>query len=361
MADENNELIFNWSLNGRNIKEVFSSANYEHQEGVFEICDYIFQSHEVLCAYGKRECDQKMWQPNLRSEEALNTIIGIDELLLGCVCFLKNLYSKTVRYNSNYFENLKKEQQNEERNNKENIEKWRSNYIEKNINKAFFIDIKVNQKDVSFLDRALDDLKRSCENFVQTGIVEILEESIKRLRAELQKQADFIVDKVNVLYQENLWKVIGNCLPDEDLALKKFGQALDKMKGEYGELKLLMKGISIGYKKVIQKGGCFAICNAGERKIYALSGNDYPCSGRCRNEKTAQELDEIAFFINLESKGFERAFLNDQTKNYVREYPDRIWFYEETSLKEESWTAYFDICNYTSCFCGVLLCVFAVK
>lgn len=345
MSVENCELIFNWSLNNRNIEEKFSSIDYEPQEDVFEISDYIFQSHEVLCTYGKLECDGKFWPPNLRSEEALNTIIGMDELLLADVCFLKSVFSKTIKFNQRYFQNLKNEQQFAEQRSEIDIKEWRRNYIKNDVNKLFFINI----KDVSFLDKFFDDLKRNCDDFIQTGNIEILEESVKKLRSELQKQADFVVGKVKELYQENLWKIIGNCLPDENLALQKFGQALDKMNDEYRELKLLMKEVSAAYRKIIQKGGCFAICNAKNRKIYALSGNDYPGSGRCRDGKAAQELDEIAYFLDLESEGFERAILNDQTKNYVRVFFDRIRFYEDVTLKEDVGTEYFDIRNYTCC------------
>lgn len=344
----NNELVFNWSLNGKHIEEKFSVPNYEPQEDAFEICDYIFQYHEVLNVFDMQSI-AAMSQKNLRQEEALNTILSIDNFLLEKVILLKILFSKLLDYDDRYFKRLNEKHQQAESDSKTNLHKWRSNYIEKNLKLFVLCDV----KDVSFLARQFDDLKEGCEEFVSTGSVSSMREALDNLRKKIQQQADFIVDKVEELYQKNLWKILGNCLPNENLALQKFGQALDKMNKEYEEIQEQLKEAYVGYKKIVNKGGCFAICVAGGRKIYALSGNDYKngsiSSGRYLDEDAGLQLEKIANFINLESIGYERAVLNDDTMNYIKSSGVRIYFEDAVSLKNDFRSEHYNIRNYTCC------------
>ena len=347
--DNNNELIFNWSLNGKHIEEKFSAPNYAPQEDVFEICDYIFQYHEILNVFDMQSVATLLSQKNLRQEEALNTILSIDNFLLEKVILLKILFSKLLDYDDRYFKRLNEKHQRAESDSEINLYNWRSDYIERDIKLFLICDV----KDISFLDRQFDELKEGCEKFISTGSVDSMRGALDNLRKKIQEQADFIVDKVEELYQKNLWKILGNCLPNENLALQKFGQALDKMKKEYGELQEQLRDAYAGYKKIITKGGCFAICISGERKIYALSGNDYKngsiSSGRYLDEDAGLQLEKIANFINLESIGYERAILNDNTMNYIKFSGLRFSFEDAISLKDDFESEYYNIRNYTCC------------
>ncbi len=253
-------LIFNWYVNENRIKEYFARSSYYPKEDEYEICDYIFQRHIVLCTYRYENLESNLENPDLALKEFYLKNIELDELFLKAVSALKYFYALILRFGK----------------------KWNSYGDQerlKKINslKGDILDLPRN----TFFDQTKNAFTDALNFYEREKDSSRLEEWFENIREKIQEKADEIVDNMEKLHKNNLWndfednikkKPEAKSLLNLDSKIKKFAQQGD-------EIFKTIDVLANCYKHYIKKnqsqhGGCYVLCIIDKKKYYSLSGID---------------------------------------------------------------------------------------
>lgn len=304
-------LIFKWKYNGIELPEKFDSNKYKPEENVFEVSDYLAQADEVFCTYAFHICvNNKLFRDIFGSlKELYNYTISLNEEMLACVACLKSAYAEIVRYNDNYFNEVRTSLRRLENDNKK-FNEQKKRFVEQ------YQKTCQNMQCFMLFCTFIENLNDGIAEFEKSGNVDKIEKSIVSLRRKIQSEAKFLVGKMSQIWKRNLWKKIENTKSDTAIAKisSKLNSLIQKSHGDLHNLGAIRKGYERYFYDVKPKS-CYALCLAGDQKYFALSGYDYASSGTSSTNN--KDIDAVANATALSLKNFKRAVLNDEVKRYA--------------------------------------------
>ena len=309
MFNTRRPLVFNWKYGDKIIRESFGRSSYNLSEEDYEICDYIFQMHSVLCLYRMEQLEHANINPTINEYFLKN--ITLDDSFSTAVHCLKSTYATILQCGKilNHTLNGKTNGVNEA-DIKEHLHSMLLN-VDELPNANFYLGIK----------QSLVECLATSERNPNKESLANLEELLKKVRKDIQNKADEIVEEMEQSFKNDVSLDLEAFLENlgNSLQLDAVSKKMETFNGCNDKVLQNLRSLIYGYDRYVSENGCFALCIIDGKKYFSLSGiSDYVGSlslNGLPNKRKMTKLKGLWSFLNNGST-FTYAPLSDSVMCY---------------------------------------------